>query len=142
MAWADWQPMEKSDDIRAEECWRLLGTESFGHVALSAQALPLVLPVQYVVEDRSLTICLGHHKLPWSAGDAAVVAFSAEAIDQTTWSGWSVQLLGVANWARKADDPASCSQPTEGQVVSFVPEQISGQRIHLCPFISAMPDPA
>jgi hypothetical protein len=125
------------DLIPEEECWQLLAGASVGRVALSIHALPAILPVQYYLDGRKLALCLGHRELPERSLNA-VVAFAADAIDPTSRSGWSVQVLGRSLIPRSVQANTDCGWPTAGQIVQIEPETISGHRIHLCPFIDSL----
>jgi Pyridoxamine 5'-phosphate oxidase len=130
--------MDEGDDLIPEpECWELLASASVGRIALSIRALPAIFPVQYHLNERNLMVCLGHHELPERALNA-VVAFAADAIDPASRSGWSVQVQGQASVPRQPMAGDFCGQPTAGQVVQIQPGTISGQRVHLCPFIDSL----
>jgi len=124
--------------ISERECWELLAGVSVGRVALSVQALPAILPVQYYLAGRVLAVCLGHRELPESSLDGAVVAFAADSIDPATRTGWSVQVQGRSVLAREPGLDAECGWPAAGQVVRIEPALVSGYRVLLCPFIDAL----
>ena len=121
--------------LSIEECWDLLQSTKLGRVALSVRALPMILPVQYYVEDSQLAVCLGHHKVPPQAVNNAVVAFGADEVDPRSGVGWSVQVQAIARFSETSGVPANCEQLTAGQIVHLVPEHISGYRVELCPFV-------
>src|SRR5215469_5034326 len=123
--------------ISQERCWELLATASVGRLALSVQALPLILPVQYYLDGRKLAVCLGHRELPERSLNA-VVAFAADAIDPISRSGWSIQVQGRSSVPRLPRADTGCGRPAAGQIVQIEPETISGYRIHLCPFIDSL----
>lgn len=83
------------------ECLDLLAGASFGRIALTSQALPLVLPVNYRFDGRSIVIRTN----PGTKLDAAtrhtVVAFEVDDIDPVYHCGWSVVVQGLA---RSVDD--------------------------------------
>ena len=57
--------MGTSEELISEErCWELLATASVGRLALSVQALPMILPVQYYLDGRKLAVCRGITKFP------------------------------------------------------------------------------
>jgi nitroimidazol reductase NimA-like FMN-containing flavoprotein (pyridoxamine 5'-phosphate oxidase superfamily) len=124
--------------LSERECWELLATASVGRLALSVRALPLIVPVQYYLDGRKLAVCLGHHELPERALDATVIAFAADSIDQVTRSGWLVQVQGRSVIPRGLRIDTDCGWPAAAQVVEIEPGRISGQRMHLCPFIDAL----
>jgi hypothetical protein len=133
--------MEHLDEnaIPASTCWELLRTASFGRVALSIDALPMILPVEYYLDGQELAICLGQYRLGDRTLNQAVVAFAADAIDPANRTGWTVQIQGVARLAREMSVPTECGQPTAGQFVHITAETISGQHLQLCPFGTGLP---
>jgi hypothetical protein len=46
------------DPITEAECWALLAGASVGRLALSLQALPAILPVQYYLDGERIALCL------------------------------------------------------------------------------------
>jgi hypothetical protein len=82
------------ETIPSQRCWELLATASVGRLALSVHALPVILPVQYYLTGHRLAVCLGHHAIPERSLNDAIIAFTADAIDPLTRSGWSVQIQG------------------------------------------------
>jgi hypothetical protein len=131
--------MTAHDDALSErECWELLATASVGRLALSVRALPVIVPVQYYLAGRRLAVCLGHRELPGRALDETIIAFAADSIDPVTRSGWSVQVQGRSVIPHGLRIDADCGWPAVAQVVQIEPGRISGQRMHLCPFIDAL----
>jgi hypothetical protein len=123
--------------IPEEECWELLASTSVGRVALSIGALPVILPVQYHLDGRTLAVCVGHRELPERALNT-VVAFAADAIDPLTRSGWSVQVQGRSAVPHQAGTGKDCGWTAAGQVVRIDPAAISGFRMRLCPVIDSL----
>ena len=77
--------MSSPEDLIPEyRCWQLLATASVGRLALSVRALPVILPVQYCLDGRSLLICLGYHQIPERSLNQTIIAFAADAIDPAT----------------------------------------------------------
>lgn len=105
---------------------------------MSVRALPVIVPVQYYLDGRRLAVCLGHHGLPQRALDGTVVAFAADSIDPVTRSGWLVQVQGRSVIPRGLRIDTDCGWPAAAQVVEIELTRISGQRMHLCPFIDAL----
>jgi len=125
--------LAEAEDIPANECWDLLKTVSVGRLAISMNALPAILPVQYAVDAGELIACLGHYAIPHAAVDDTVVAFAADHLGSADQGGWSVQLQGRASVPSK---PVDCAQPTPGQLIRITPVTLTGHRLHLCPFTS------
>ena len=123
------------DPLSDAECWALLASESVGRLALSIQALPAILPVQYYLDGDRIALCLGHYQVPGQAVADTVAAFSADAIEPTTSQGWTVQIVGKVA-PQPVGRPSDCGEPAPGQIVHLTPAIIAGQRLHLCPFLS------
>lgn len=126
------------DAISEQECWYLLATASVGRLALSVRALPMILPVQYYLDDRNIAACLGHRELPERSLDEAIIAFAADSIDPWTRSGWSVEVQGRSVLSRAVGFDTTCSQHAPGQIVRIKPTTLAGHRVNLCPFIDEM----
>jgi nitroimidazol reductase NimA-like FMN-containing flavoprotein (pyridoxamine 5'-phosphate oxidase superfamily) len=78
------------------QCLSLLSTVPVGRVGVSIRALPVVLPVNFVVVDEQVMFRTGAGTKLRAASDGAVVAFEADAYDEATRLGWSVLIQGVA----------------------------------------------
>jgi hypothetical protein len=78
------------------ECLHLLAQVDVGRVGVSMDALPVILPVHFVVTDDSVVFrsTLGTRLDAATLG--AVVAFQADGYDPPRTSGWSVMLQGIA----------------------------------------------
>jgi hypothetical protein len=122
--------------ISEAESWALLASVSVGRLALSLQALPAILPVQYYLDGDKIALCLGHYHVPGHSITNTVAAFAADAIDTSTAQGWAVQVLGKLAPSQWMNGPGECGQPAGGQVIHLTPATIAGQRLHLCPFLS------
>lgn len=78
------------------ECMRLLSDARVGRLGLSVGALPVVLPVNYAVMDDTVVVRSGPGtKLDAALADA-VVAFEVDQLDETSETGWSIMIQGVA----------------------------------------------
>ncbi|MER5352130.1 pyridoxamine 5'-phosphate oxidase family protein [Kitasatospora sp. NPDC002551] len=78
------------------ECWVLVGTHGVGRVGLPGTPAPVVLPVNYLVDGRTIV----YHTSPRSAAaaaDGSPVSFQADHIDDRLSEGWSVLMLGAAH---------------------------------------------
>jgi nitroimidazol reductase NimA-like FMN-containing flavoprotein (pyridoxamine 5'-phosphate oxidase superfamily) len=83
--------------LSRDECLRLLATAPVGRVALSMGALPVVLPVNFVLDGESVVFRTGEGTKHEAAVSNTVVAFEVDQIDPLYHSGWSVLVTGVAN---------------------------------------------
>ncbi len=125
--------MERSEaDLGPAACWELLATTSVGRLALSVRALPMILPVRYVVDGESVVISVGRVG-PTTAVHDVVVAFAADRIDQESASGWMVQMQGRARLAPAGLVAGGTGSGDAGQIVQLVPATVTGHRFTLPP---------
>jgi len=95
-----------------EDCLRLLAGATLGRVGLTSGALPMVLPVNFLLDgDRVLVRTSRGSKLE-AALRGAVVAFEADDFHSMHHSGWSVAVTGVAS---------EVSQPADLDAVRQMP---------------------
>lgn len=89
--------------LTTSECWARLRETRMGRVAVTVGALPVILPVFFVVDGTSILFrTAARTKLAGAASDA-VVAFECDGYDPVTSAGWSVVVQGLA---RPVVDPA------------------------------------
>jgi hypothetical protein len=123
--------------LSRDECLGLLACAPVGRIALSIGALPVVLPVNYVLDGDNVVFRTGEGTKQQAAVTNTVVAFEVDHIDPLYHSGWSVLVTGVANLV---------SEPTEvtrlaalplrpwadgkrGHFVRISSERITGRRL-------------
>lgn len=82
--------------LSREECLALLRTVPVGRLGLSMSALPVVLPVSFVVDGERLVIRTGRGTKLEAALGGAVVAFEADHLDTEAGEAWSVLVRGSA----------------------------------------------
>lgn len=80
-----------------QECLRLLDTVSVGRVVFTSGALPAVEPVRFVRDDDHIVVRAWHGPKLVMAQDGTVVAFQADALDDTFRVAWSVTVVGTAH---------------------------------------------
>jgi len=83
-------------ELDEDYCWGLLNSGSFGRVALSAHAMPVIVPVRYSVGERRVRF-----RPAGTAGIAGalsdnVVAFQADGFDEDVRAAWSVHTSSDA----------------------------------------------
>lgn len=82
--------------LERQACLELLRHASIGRVGISIDALPVVLPLQFVLSGQAVLV----HTVPGTKLDAAligaVVAFQADAGDPVAGTHWSVLVQGMA----------------------------------------------
>jgi uncharacterized protein len=79
-----------------DECRALLKTVTSGRLALSVRALPVVLTVNYLVQEPRLILSVTSGAGVRAACDGTVVAFQVDGIDVPSETGWNVLVQGRA----------------------------------------------
>jgi len=77
-----------------ETCLQLLASASVGRLALTIDALPVILPVNFVVADGVIVLKTGDGAKFRSALQRNIVALEVDAMDRMDHSGWSVLVQG------------------------------------------------
>ncbi|CAL9649365.1 pyridoxamine 5'-phosphate oxidase family protein [Streptomyces sp. enrichment culture] len=91
----------QSVELDTVEALRLLGSVSLGRIVFTQHALPMIRPVNHVLDDGDIVIRTHAGSALTSRarhtdGSAVVVAYEADAIDPGTHLGWSVVVTGYA----------------------------------------------
>jgi nitroimidazol reductase NimA-like FMN-containing flavoprotein (pyridoxamine 5'-phosphate oxidase superfamily) len=85
-------------------CLQLLAGARRGRIAVNLGALPIILPVRYVLDgDRVLMSVTADSALD-RATDGAVVAFQVEGVDHHLNQEWSVCAVGTAHHVDEYDE--------------------------------------
>jgi nitroimidazol reductase NimA-like FMN-containing flavoprotein (pyridoxamine 5'-phosphate oxidase superfamily) len=88
--------VDRIETLTTEESLALLSTASVGRIAVTRDALPVILPVNYVVDGTSLVIRTKDGAILRAArAGGAVVAFEVDDLDERTMTGWSVLVTGT-----------------------------------------------
>ena len=127
------------DVISADECYVLLTRHEVGRIAVATGRHPLVIPVNYGMDGRTIVIRT-HPGATLSAADHANVTFEVDDIDRKTRTGWSVLVRGLAEEVgpeHRADLVARTHAvgvvpwaPGEhGSWLRIIPQAITGRRI-------------
>ncbi len=98
------------EPLSHEECLDLLARTRIGRVGIHAGALPVVLPVAYVVDGDDVVLRVRPGSQLEAATRDAVVAFEADDVDPILGRAWSVAVTGVA---RPIEDPAGLAAARE-----------------------------
>jgi hypothetical protein len=81
-------------ELSIEECRHLLHSRTLGRVAVVSGALPLIIPVEYVFEESSITFRCDHDARLRAATPGDVLAFEVDAYDPESGGVASVHVLG------------------------------------------------
>ncbi|MBD0422720.1 pyridoxamine 5'-phosphate oxidase family protein [Streptomyces sp. TRM S81-3] len=85
-------------ELERQECLRLLEQAAVGRIVHTREALPAVLPVNFLLEqDGAVLLRTSAASELVRAIDGAVVAFEADEFDAAAHSGWSVVVIGPAS---------------------------------------------
>lgn len=121
-------------ELSEADCLELLGEHHVGRVAYCDQDGPVVIPVNYVVEDRGVLLRLSPHASLAPHLRSADASFQIDEFDDYTQSGWSVLLRGHATYVDIADHPDAVELIpwAEGQrslLVRIAAREITGRRL-------------
>jgi len=79
-----------------EDCRALLEAGSVGRVAVTADALPVIAPVNYAAEGNNIVFRTKRDGMLARACDDAVIAFEIDELAPDGGGGWSVNVVGIA----------------------------------------------
>lgn len=124
--------------LAREECLRLLAACRLGRLAVSSGALPIILPVNFLLDsDRILIRTSPGTKLDAAVANA-VVAFEVDDFDVFSHTGWSVTITGLAREVTERTElsraetlPIPHWAPADGHLIAISIDLISGRRIPL-----------
>ena len=118
-----------------DECLRLLVSVAIGRIGVSYDALPAILPVNFVLDDDRVVLRTTSGSKLSAALAGAVVAFEADGFDPMAHTGWSVLVRGAAAVLEGADaDRAEqlplqpWAGPAADHFVAVPLELVSGRR--------------
>lgn len=122
--WSGFQTMT------TDECRRLLRVNRLGRLAITAGALPHILPVQYVLSgDQLLLRTPGHHEVS-DAIDGQVVGFETDQIDLDHAVGWCVSVTGPVRVVEAPTDADPVHRWfSDGVVLALDTDLIAGHRL-------------
>jgi nitroimidazol reductase NimA-like FMN-containing flavoprotein (pyridoxamine 5'-phosphate oxidase superfamily) len=84
------------DVLPRNECALGLGSQQIGRIALSVDALPVLLPVYFVYDGTTIVFRTRSGSVLDRNCRNTVVAFEVDSHDAGRKSGWSVMAVGVA----------------------------------------------
>lgn len=119
------------------ECMRLLGSVSLGRIGLSSDALPVVLPVNFVLVGDQIVVRTRRGTKLAAATRNAIVAFEVDQLDPHSGVGWSVMVQGFARELADPDELAAANAAPlarwidrhDGRHVGISIDVISGRRV-------------
>ncbi|HEX2321710.1 MAG TPA: pyridoxamine 5'-phosphate oxidase family protein [Streptosporangiaceae bacterium] len=126
-------------ELSKRQCFELLGGQQLGRLAFVDDRGPIVLPVNFVLDNYMVIIRTDEGTKLTLARHGGRVAFEADAIDAATGSAWSVLIRGEAievtdglEVDRLSKLPLRPWAPgRKGHVVRILPAAVTGRRILL-----------
>jgi nitroimidazol reductase NimA-like FMN-containing flavoprotein (pyridoxamine 5'-phosphate oxidase superfamily) len=88
-----------------DECLRLLGTEEIGRLAVVDGTTPVIFPVNYVLDGRTI-VFRTDEGTKLDRGERAGACFEIDRFDRSTRTGWSVIAAGRLEEITKFDSNA------------------------------------
>ena len=120
------------EELEPEDCLELLADEPLGHVALTARALPVVVPVNFAMIDGDIVWRSPEGTKQSEGSGGFVVAFEADHYDLQHTLGWSVMVQGLAH---VMTDPDELDRAKELPLKSWMLEGAADTYVRLVPNI-------
>ncbi len=126
----------ETDTLDEATCLRLLAGKPIGRLGFSSLALPVVIPVNYVLRERTIVFGSEEGEKARAARERAVACLQVDQFDEQGLDGWSVLAtgrLGVVPPSRRPVDgpmprfPWTSDSPA--LLVELFVELVSGRRI-------------
>lgn len=124
--------------LTRQECMDLLRGGGLGRIGAEVDGRPVILPVAYGLLGTDIVFRTGIGSRLSLATSVGVVAFEADAYDQSTGRGWSVSITGRSSLLLVAEaGPAVADVPLIGpptlrdapHVVRIAADIVTGRRI-------------
>jgi uncharacterized protein len=104
-------------ELSADECrLRLMKSSFVGRLAFVEGGEPIVLPVNYLADESTVTFCTSSGRMLSALQDGARVAFEIDDIRPMHHTGWSVLVSGTA---RQVSDPGELETLKRGPLKSW-----------------------
>lgn len=122
-------------EIDRVECLELLASHHVGRVAYCDELGPVVLPVNYALDEETVLIRVSPHSTLATHLRSGPATFQIDDFEDYNQSGWSVLVRGDAAYVDAQDLPSGDHRPVvwaEGQRtlhVRITPHDISGRRL-------------
>jgi nitroimidazol reductase NimA-like FMN-containing flavoprotein (pyridoxamine 5'-phosphate oxidase superfamily) len=126
-------------ELSPDECLRLLRSHPVhvGRIAVIDDGEPVILPVNYRLDEDTVVIRTDHDTVLHRAGQGSRVAFEVDAVDPAWEEGWSVVVVGPATQVRDPDELGRVRQlplrPWAGGdrdiYLRIRPDRVTGRRL-------------
>jgi nitroimidazol reductase NimA-like FMN-containing flavoprotein (pyridoxamine 5'-phosphate oxidase superfamily) len=126
------------EELAEIECRELLGVKTVGRIGFVAEDWPVLLPVNYVVHDGNILFRTAPYNVVASSVRGQRVAFEVDELDDFLQSGWSVLVVGVADFVEDEDElppdrsgrPEPWADGSRPLYVRITAARITGRRVH------------
>ena len=122
----------ESDHFEDEQCLALLRRTRLGRVSLSMQALPIIVPVRYILNDGELLFAVSNGELT-KILHGNVAALQAEGFEEDSGRRWTVLAVGPVQRVSALEDLGSAT--ISDLTPPGVPSVMSGDVYRLSPTI-------
>jgi len=130
----------KKDDPRTlsrEQCLALVASVPVGRVVYTDQALPAVMPMNFVLDGDGIVIHTASDSALAAAVRNAVVAFQADDFDSGATTGWSITITGQARLVDDAEETTRLARlplrpwisTAAGQFIRIPARHVAGHRL-------------
>jgi Pyridoxamine 5'-phosphate oxidase len=137
---------QSASPLTREECLARLSSREVARVSVSIEAMPVIMPVVYLVDDDSVLF-----RAPLDGGlaeacDGAVIAFEVDDLSPSSVrpGGWSVHIVGVGSRLEPPEQLQGLSlggrtmtAPDLDQVVRLKTVRLRGHELRATPLASA-----
>jgi uncharacterized protein len=128
------------EPLTRADCWDHLASGRVGRIGLLVNGRPEVFPVNYALDGETVLFRTTATSV-LNQASLAVVAFEADYVDETTHTGWSVLVQGVARDIGDAIDATSerlrrlalvtWAPDRRDRWYHIDPDQVSGRRLRI-----------
>lgn len=126
------------ESLSREECLALLAQSAMGRVGVTWDVLPVILPVNYVLDGERIVLRTVAGTKLCAALSHAVVAFEIDGFDSLGHTGWSVLVRGPAHELTEGADLERVrhlplrpwASDEADRFVAITIELMSGRRVH------------
>ena len=125
------------EEMTRLECLERLGTTRLGRIGINIAAMPVILPVNFVLLDGAVVFRTAIGTKLAAATSKAVVAFEVDSYEPEKETGWSVLVIGISTHVtdtelieRAEQLLATAWSPTHqaDHVVQIETEQVTGRK--------------
>jgi nitroimidazol reductase NimA-like FMN-containing flavoprotein (pyridoxamine 5'-phosphate oxidase superfamily) len=124
-------------DLGEQECWARLGETGIGRVGMCTARGPIILPVNYLVDNGSVIVRTAAYT-QLAAHRQEDLAFEVDDLEPDMRRGWSVLVVGAAEAIDDPDELAELRAPqrlepwapgSRNLFIRISPRQVTGRDV-------------